>query len=290
MAEKRFNVVFSGMLVEGRNPLEVMAKLPSVLDMDEQKVRELFSGGSGTIILKDLDSWKAFEIRDKLREVGAVCSAEEITTPESPEPPPDSMPKFEPPPPPSRPARTPVLRPDWQPPPAPKKGWFGRAFPVLTIIFVAALAGVGWWGYQLWLAPPSPAYQAYIQYSEAMARGEYQKAADSSSGEAKAYAEMRAMMTASSTMKLYGKEYAVTKPSVSDIAGDISWIKLKRKSERKKDDGGVVLQVEETVCRIPPGVSSVICKWPVTYLHDVEVAQSEGVWFVSSFKEERLTP
>jgi len=97
-------------------------------------------------------------------------------------------------------------------------------------------------------------------------------------------------MMAPSSLKMYGKEFSLPKPTISSIAGDIAWIKHKRKEEKKSDAGSVILQVEETVCRIPPGVSSAICKWPVTFLHDVEVAQADGIWKVSSFKEERLTP
>jgi hypothetical protein len=92
-------------------------------------------------------------------------------------------------------------------------------------------------------------------------------------------------------MKVYGKEYSMSPPSVSSIAGDISWIKRKRKGEKKKTDGSaVLLEVEQTVCRIPPGVASALCKWPVTFRHEVELLQKEGVWKVTEFKEERLTP
>jgi hypothetical protein len=182
------------------------------------------------------------------------------------------------------------MRPRWQPPPVPEKNGPGIVSLIFKLLFVGALAGGGWWGYQNYFAPPSPAFQAYVLFSEAMAREQYQKAADAATGAARGHAEMWMQMMAPTAMKVYGKEYSMSKPSISSIAGEVSWIKRKRKAEKKNDAGGVVLQVEETVCRIPPGVSSAFCKWPVTFLHDVEVSQMEGTWKVSSFKEERLTP
>jgi hypothetical protein len=291
MAEKRFNVLFSGKLVEGRKPPEVLAKLCTVLDLEPQQVRELFKGGFGAVILKDLDGPKAYEMREELREVGAICTVQEITPPPTPEPLPGNVRAMDPPRP-ERPAskQSPDLRPRWQPPPIPEKSGPGIVSLIFKLILVAALAGGGWWGYQEWFAPPSPAYAAYIEFSEAMAREQYQKAADAAISQARGYAEMRGQMMAPTTMKIYGKNYSMDKPSISSVVGEISWIKRKRKAEKKNNDGSVTLQVEETVCRIPPGVSSALCKWPVTFLHDAEVSQADGALKVSSFKEERLTP
>ena len=288
MAEKRFNVVFSGKLVEGRKPLEVLAKLCPVLELEEQQVRELFKAGFGAVIAHDVDGQRAYALREELREAGAVCIVQEIEPPPPQEPLSGSMQTMAPPSDrlagPPREPRPP--RPS-QPAPA---GGAGIGGLLVKLVILAALAGGGWWGYQTWLAPASPAFQAYEKYSEALARGQYQQAADGAAGEAKEYAESLVRMTAPSSLKIYDKELTTTKPSVSDIAGEVAWIKRKRQAEQKKDASNVTLQVEETVCRIPPGVSSALCKWPVTFRHDVEVALVDGTWQVSVFKEERLTP
>jgi hypothetical protein len=97
-------------------------------------------------------------------------------------------------------------------------------------------------------------------------------------------------MTKPNTLKIYGKEYNMSPPSVNSIAGDIAWIKRKRKTEENKSGSLVELQVEQTVCRIPPGVTSALCKWPVTFQHDIELQLIDGSWKVSGFKETRLTP
>lgn len=123
-----------------------------------------------------------------------------------------------------------------------------------------------------------------------MARGQYQKAYDDSRGTAREYADSWVQMTKPTTMKVYGKEYSMSPPSVSSIAGDIAWIKRKKKAEKKKTDSVVELQVEQTVCRIPLGVTSAPCKWPVTFQHDVELQLANGEWRVFEFKELRLTP
>jgi len=291
MADKRFNVVFSGKLVDGKPPQEVLAKLCAVLELEQLQVRDIFKGGFGAVILKDADGSKAYALREDLRNAGAICTVQEITPPAAPEPLPGDMRTMEAP----RPAR-PTQRPPQEarplrPPPAVvANSGPGIGAPLFKLILVAVLAGGGWWGYQTYLAPPSPAVQAYTLFAEALAREEYQKAAEASTGQARGFVEARTQMMALSSMNVYGKEFSLSKPTISSIAGDIAWIKHKRKEEKKSDAGNVILQVEETVCRIPPGVSSAICKWPVTFLHDVEVAQADGIWKVTSFKEERLTP
>jgi hypothetical protein len=295
MAEKRYNVIFSGKLAEGIKPAEVLSNLCSVLQLEQQEVRELFKAGAGTVIRQDLEGQNAYKLRDELQEAGAICTVQDAPAQESSHPASGPAERDHPPrrsvdrnaPAPSRQAQRQL---SGERKPSPSSGGGSGIFSILfKIIVLAAIGGGGWWGYQTWLAPPSPAYEAYVLFSESMARGQYQKAADAASGQAKEHAESWIRMTAPSSMKLYGKEFTMSKPSVSEIAGDIAWIKRKRKLEKKKDDG-VILQVEETVCRIPPGVSSALCKWPVTFLQDVEVSQVNGEWKVSSFKDERLTP
>jgi len=173
----------------------------------------------------------------------------------------------------------------------PRKNAPGVIAPIVKLCLLAGVAAGGWWGYQSYLAPPSPAYQVYDQFAEAMVREQYRKAEELASGDAREYAASMTRMTAPTTMKIYGKELNMSPPSVSSIAGDISWIKRKRKSEKKSaDNSRITLGVEETVCRIPPGVSSAICKWPVTFRHDAEVQLLDGAWKVAGFKTERLTP
>lgn len=286
MADKRFNIVFSGKLMQGSNPAEVLAKLCTVLALEPQQVRELFKGGSGAVILKDLDGSRAYAMRDELGKAGAVCSVQEIIS-HAAEPRPAHVSRGAAPP----SGRSPTdLRPAWQPPPVSQNKGSGVISFAFKIVVVAALAGGGWWGYREYFAPPSPAFQAYAAFAEALAREQYDKAAEAATGQARSDAEMLVQMMAPANMKIYGRDFTMSKPSIASIAGDIAWIKLKRKAETKNEAGKVVLQVEETVCRVPPGVASAICKWPVTFRHEAEVVQLEGTWKVSSFQEERLTP
>jgi hypothetical protein len=292
MEDKRFNVVFSGKLAQGVNPQEVLAKLCSLLKQEQPQVRDLFKGGNGAVVLKDIGVKEAYDMRDALREAGAICTVQEIIPPPAAEAPPFNQRPMEPPPPPSRSPRQqpPDLRPLRPAPSVQAASGPGIGSLIFKVLVLAALAGGGWWGYQNYFAPPSPAFQAYAQFAEALAREQYQKAADASLGQARGHVDLLTQMMAPTTMKLYGKEFSMGKPSISSIAGEIAWIKQKRIKEEKGDAGNVALQVEETVCRIPPGVSSALCKWPVTFRHDVEMSEADGTWKVISFKEERLTP
>lgn len=287
MADKRFNIIFSGKLVEGRKPPEVLNRLRSVLGLEDAQVRELFKSGAGSVILKDLDGAKAYGMRDQLQEAGAICTVKEI------EPAPSTASSFSDLQSMDQPRTEPRQRPQdlkpslQMPVQQQSSGMFSLVFKLLL---VAAVAGGGWWVYQAWFAPPTPAFTAYTGFAEAMVRGQYQKAMDESRGTAREYADSWVQMTKPTSMKVYGKEFSMSPPSVSSIAGDVAWVKRKKKSERKKTDSSVELQVEQTVCRIPPGVASAICKWPVTFQHDVELELVDGAWRVSGFKEIRLTP
>lgn len=289
MADKKFNIVFSGKLVEGSKPPEVLNKLCTVLKIESAQVRELFKSGAGAIIRKDLDGATAYALHEKLRECGVVCSVKEIEIAPVQTAPFSGMQTVNStrPEPRHRPLNT---RPNLHPPVMPQKQGSGMFSTAFKIILLAALAGGGWWSYQTWFAPPSPAFTAYASFAEAMARGQYQKAADESQGEGRVFAEKWIQMTKPSSIKVYGRTLDMSPPSVESIAGEIAWIKRKRKSEEKKSDTVVELQVEQTVCRIPPGVTSAICKWPVTFQHDVELQLTDGSWKVSGFKEVRLTP
>lgn len=289
LADKKFDVLFSGKLAEGSKPPDVLNKLCTVLGLENAMVRELFKPGAGAIIGKDLDGAAAYALREKLRDCGVISTVKEIEPAPTRETPFSGMqsagqPRSE------RHQRPQDLRPSWQPPAMPQQQGSGMFSIVFKIILLAAVAGGGWWAYQTWFAPPSPAFNAYASFAEAIVRGQYQKASDESQGDARAYAESWIQMTKPVTVKVYGKEIDMSPPSVNSIAGDIAWIKRKRKSEAKKSDTLVELQVEQTVCRIPPGVTSALCKWPVTFQHDVELQLIDGSWKVSGFKETRLTP
>jgi len=289
MAGRKFNVVFNGKLVEGSNPPEVLSKLTTVLGMDSARVRELFKSGAGAIIGREMTGGAAYALLEKLQDCGVICAVKEIEPDPAMEIPLSDMQPISQPI--SNPGQQPrELKPAWQPPVAAQQQGSGIFSTVIKIVLIASVAGGGWWGYQNWFAPPSPAFTSYSGFAEAMAREQYQKAADESLGDARAYAESWIQMTKPASMKVYGKELDMSPPSVSSIAGDISWIKRKVKSEEKKSDKLVELQVEQTVCRIPPGVSSALCKWPVTFQHDVELQMVDGAWKVSGFKETRLTP
>jgi hypothetical protein len=291
--ERRYNVVFSGKLVEGSKPPEVLAHLCTLLEQDEQAVRALFKGGAGVVIREGVEAQVAYRLREELTEAGVVSSVQEVVV--VPEELPGDiglMPGVAAPRRPPEQGATAAQRPQPanRPAPAAQGSGSGIGGLLVKVVLLAAMGGGGWWIYTTYFAPPSPAFAAYTQFADALAREQYQKAADVSSGQARGYVDQLTQMMAPSSMKVYGKEFTLSKPSISSIAGEVAWIKYKRKGEKKGESGTVTLQVEETVCRIPPGVSSAICKWPVEFLHEVEVSQEDGAWKVSSFKEERLTP
>jgi len=162
----------------------------------------------------------------------------------------------------------------------------GKLFAVVVLV---AIGVGGWFGYQKYLAPPSPAYLAYQQYTEARARELYDKAETLATGQGLESIQSLRQGSAGSMMSLYGKTFQMAPPSIASIAGDVHSIKWNRESEAG-DGSRVALVVTETVCRIPPGVNSVICKWPVDFRHEAEVVLEGGAWKVSSFKETRITP
>lgn len=288
MAEKHFDIVFDGKLTAGAKPPEVLRRLCEVLGQDEAQVRQLFKAGSGAVIRAEQDKRKAYALRDQLEEGGVLCTVKEIEPLAVVSPVLSDMQPMTPSP--RKPSQHPQdMKPAWQVPVMPQKGP-GIVLQVFKIVFLVAIVFGGWWVYQTWFAPPTPAFTAYAGFAEDMARGNYQKAADGSLGGAKGYAESFVQLTRPTTMKVYGKEFSMSPPSVASIAGDIAWIKRKKKSERKKSPSVVELQVEQTVCRIPPGVTSALCKWPVTFQHDVELQLTDDTWKVAEFKEVRLTP
>ena len=78
MADKKFNIVFSGKLVEGSKPPDVLTNLGIVLGLENDQVRDLFKPGAGAIIRKELDGSTADTLLEELRSAGAICTIKEV--------------------------------------------------------------------------------------------------------------------------------------------------------------------------------------------------------------------
>ncbi len=156
------------------------------------------------------------------------------------------------------------------------------------VMFLLLLVGGGWFAHQKYFAV-SPAYETYQRFADARARQDWAALDALSDGAAAQDLEEMRGMYKTQRFEVYGQSYAVPAPSVAEIAGTVSWIDYQRESEESVD-GAVRLVAVQTVCRIPPGVASAMCKWPVSFRHDVELAQVGGTWLVESFAEERITP
>jgi hypothetical protein len=157
------------------------------------------------------------------------------------------------------------------------------------LLFLAALVGGGWYAHQRWVAE-SPAYRAYQRYAEARARQDWKALDALVDGAAADELEELKGNYATQHLEVYGQSYAAPAPSMADLAGPVAWIDYQRESEESGGDDFVSLVAVQTVCRIPPGVTSAMCKWPVSFRHEVELAEVGGEWRVQSFSEERITP
>lgn len=287
MGEKRYELIFSGKLVEGTKPQQVLIRLAEELKLEAPQVRELFKSGFGAVILNDIDAQEAYSTRERLREAGAICTVREIAAPPPQEPLSGVMLSIEPQ---SRPlsrpsdfSQDPRLQSRMQPVTTAEKQGPGIVAWLLVLLLLAGLAGGGWWGYRTYFAPPSAAFQAYSQYAESMAKGDYRKAEELGTGSARELASYKIRLATPSPLNLNPQP-------VSQVAGEVAWIKYKRKSEQKSADGSEVqIAAEQSVCRNMPGVSTE-CKAPVIYQHEVELQLLEGAWKVAGFKEERLSP
>lgn len=153
MTEKRYMLVFSGKLVEGRKPPEVLSKLSDVLGLGQQEVRELFKTGCGTIILNDLDTSNVYVMQEKLREAGAICSVREIPAQQPLDPLSGTMLTVESTIP-SRPAKPKSAEPQsrMQAPPLPQKEKTGKPSLIIKLILLLCIVAGCWWGYQTYLA------------------------------------------------------------------------------------------------------------------------------------------
>jgi hypothetical protein len=81
VADKKFNIIFSGNLVEGSKPAEVLNKLCAVLRLEAAQTRDLFKAGAGAIIRQDLDDGAASALLDELRSAGAICTVQMVEPP-----------------------------------------------------------------------------------------------------------------------------------------------------------------------------------------------------------------
>ena len=91
MADKKFNIVFSGKLVEGSNPPDVLNKLSMVLGLENAQVRDLFKPGAGAIIRNGLDGGTASSLLEELEGAGAICTVRESEPAPAQEPPTSAM-------------------------------------------------------------------------------------------------------------------------------------------------------------------------------------------------------
>jgi hypothetical protein len=156
-------------------------------------------------------------------------------------------------------------------------------------LFVVVLVGGGWYAHQRWIAV-SPAYQTYQRYADARAHQDWKTLEALVDGAAAEELEQLEGTYATQHLAVYGQSYAAPAPSLADVAGPVAWIDYQHESEERAGDGTVSLVAVQTVCRIPPGVTSAMCKWPVSFRHQVELAEVGGAWLVASFAEERITP
>jgi len=155
------------------------------------------------------------------------------------------------------------------------------------VLFLALLIGAGWYAHERWFTV-SPAYQAYQRFAEAHARQDWTTLSALATGAAAE--EIDALRGASQTrhLDLYGQHMTMSMPNIAELAGEVSWIEYQRESEEPVAGGGVHLVAVQTVCRIPVGTASAICKWPVSFRQQVELAPVAGDWRVERFAEERL--
>lgn len=77
MTEKKFSIVFSGKLVTGSKPPEVLSRLASVLGLEHAQVRELFKPGAGATIRDDMDGSTAYALLEQIQGTGAICTVKE---------------------------------------------------------------------------------------------------------------------------------------------------------------------------------------------------------------------
>ncbi|MFQ5487472.1 MAG: hypothetical protein ACE5ET_03375 [Gammaproteobacteria bacterium] len=76
MDDRRFDIVFTGQIVEGADPAQVQERLAILFKMERAAIQGLFSGRRYTI-KKDLDPATAGKFKAALAKAGAVCELAE---------------------------------------------------------------------------------------------------------------------------------------------------------------------------------------------------------------------
>jgi hypothetical protein len=84
----------------------------------------------------------------------------------------------------------------------------------VSVIVLIGVGIEGWFGYKQYLAPPSPAYLAYQQYADALAREQYDRAETLSTGQAQAAMLSLRQGAAGASIKVYGKTLTMRPPSI----------------------------------------------------------------------------
>ena len=134
-------------------------------------------------------------------------------------------------------------------------------------------------------------FLAYQKYADAMAREDYERAESPATGPARdATASLRQAAGGSPVNGLRPDPFNAGPLGQGD-SGLRAFDQMGKTDGKKSPDGSRdELSVTETVCRTRPGVSSVLCKWPVEFRHDIEVHLEDGTWKVYSFREDEDHP
>ncbi|EKF72957.1 hypothetical protein A11A3_16075 [Alcanivorax hongdengensis A-11-3] len=79
MSETRYQLVFSGQLVNGADPDTVKANLARLFKMDAARVETLF-GGKPVVLKKDADQATAMKFRAVMKQAGAQCEMRPVAS------------------------------------------------------------------------------------------------------------------------------------------------------------------------------------------------------------------
>ena len=157
------------------------------------------------------------------------------------------------------------------------------------LLFLALLAGGGWWAFQNGLvpmpagiAPPSRAFEAYARFSEYLAHDQYGNARNLATRAAVRAVQIRELRGRRNT-KLGISGYALSKDDKEYAnKGEVMGVSHDLLSERTSQDGQTVtIEAVSRVCRRHGGCEE--------KRHDVEVCLHKEAWKVCSFRESAHT-
>jgi len=86
MSAERFNIFFSGQIIEGHNEAEVRAKIGRIFKANPKQLKQLFSG-EPVKIKSGVDLDKAVKYRVTFRDAGALVDIKPISTASTAQPP-----------------------------------------------------------------------------------------------------------------------------------------------------------------------------------------------------------